>query len=178
MKSLTSLGALSPERACRISLFPNPALGIRARTPGGHPRPRWNKTNSVARRSSNKSVLKRESGCRRGDPTVREGWDHWESAEGQAQGEPRCHCPCGQSPFSCLWRALGCYSSQILLLCTRISLSPEQDNAVFNCAGEAQHASGWPEKPRPCISGLLTPITACAWLVTLTRCLNTVTSMH
>lgn len=43
----------------------------RARTPGGHSRPGWNKTNSVVGRSSNKSVLKRESGCRRGDPRAR-----------------------------------------------------------------------------------------------------------
>lgn len=64
MKSLTSLRAFSEHfpRTVRAETLCSQVLpfSIRARTPGGHARPRWNKTNSVAGRSSNKSVLKRE----------------------------------------------------------------------------------------------------------------------
>lgn len=87
MKSLTSLERF-PLRAGALC-SPLPPSSARARTPGGHSRPGWNKTNCVVGRSSNKSVLERESGCRRG-----KGWDRW----GQVQGAPRCHQPWGQSP--------------------------------------------------------------------------------
>lgn len=92
-------------RKCLQKLFvlipPLPQFSITTRTPGGRSRPRWNKTNYIAGRSSNKSVLKRERRAAPGQeqllhPEIPRPGRAGEPAETRVPGEPCCPRPtCG-----------------------------------------------------------------------------------